>query len=304
MIIFTAICFMMAFPAKMTAQDVAVVDLSLLHEMIEGREVRARYIFLESFAYGEKGMELFDRADRLAKEYVLKKPLSDDPQKILDEFRKRAIGRRSWLEVNVLGKGYYAVRNKSGWGVMRVDGSFVMQLGSFEDIGGHNDELMVFAAWKPGKNRCGIVSYDGQELSDFIYSHVNPTNPGYAVATLASGDQQVLLIPEGSGANLFYKPVCEPYYVINHIDCYDENDVYYPIFYVMDADLCYGVIDRSGKLVIPMIYNRMDRSTGRKFGHDPDHFMYLRARRSEGSKDYYDYFYAKSLKLVHTCEAE
>ena len=117
---------MMAIPAKMTAQDVVVTDLPLLHEMIDGREVRARYIFLENFADGDKGTELFDKADQIAREYVFKKPLSYDPQKILDEFRKYAIGRRSWLDVIILENGRYAVRTSKGWGVMGIDGSFTM----------------------------------------------------------------------------------------------------------------------------------------------------------------------------------
>ena len=254
-LIFVVLCLLTAIPAESNAQDAVVVELSL-HEMIEGRAVRAIYIFLENFAYGEKGMALFDKADQLAKEYVMKKPLSDDPQKILNEFRKYAIGRRSWLDAKVLGDGYFAVRNKkNGWGVLMLDGSFIMQLGTFEDICGINREQRVFSAWKPGKNKCGIFTYDGQEVSEFIYSHVMVSRNGFAVATLASGCEQVLLIPEGSG-----------------------------------------------KIVIPMKYNGMDRSTGKKFGHDPDYFMYLRARRSEGDKEYYDYYYARSLKLVHTCE--
>lgn len=304
-IVFIVLCLMMAMPAKSNAQDVLIEDLSILHEMIEGRTIRARYIFLENFLCGEKGLALYEKTAQIIDEHIQKNPLSYDPQKILDEFRKYAIGRRSWLDAKDLGDGYFAVRNRNGWGVMRLDGSFVMPLGSFQDYCSINREKKLFSAWKQGDNTCGIFTYDGQEVSEFKYSHVMASRDGFAIATLASGCEQVLLIPEGSGQDLFYKTVSDPYYAIRLIECYDENDNYYPIFSVMETDpLRFGVIDRNGKLVIPMKYNLMDRTTGRKFGHDPDFFMYLRARRSEGEKEYYDYFYVKSMKLVYTCEVE
>ena len=59
-----------------------------------------------------------------ARQYLKSIGKASELQKILDEFRKYAIGRRSWLDVIILENGRYAVRTSKGWGVMGIDGRF------------------------------------------------------------------------------------------------------------------------------------------------------------------------------------
>lgn len=281
----------------MRAQEISVVDISSYHYYRNGEEKKEKLVFLESFMQGKKGEELLTRYSKVMEELFMKKPLSYNPEILLENLKKYAIGRRTWADVNYLGDGYIAVSdgNKS-WGLMKIDGSFTIPLGNISGICSIKSEKRIMSVWNKDSN-CGIMTFDGEVISPFKYDNIQVWHDGFAIAQFGDTGDMVLLTPEDGH---IYKEVSDIYYSIETYNFKDADGKRYTILTVRDSKKTTGAIDIHGNVIIPIKYMSAAVADGRDFGRPEHVYMYWRGLKKENGKMLEDYYYVPSLKLVYT----
>lgn len=299
-IILEAICLTMLSCFSAAAQEVEIVEVSGIRMFYDGKDFKQCMVLLTSFLEGKRGSELARKVEEMGDAYIHRQPLPHDPKAVYDELKKYSIGRRAWYEAKDLGNGYIAVATKyNSWGVIKVTGEFTIPLGTFTDWCSIDRDHRILSAWKPGE-KCGIFTYEGKEISEFKYKSIQVSQLDNLAIALDHDYKNELLAPDENG---FFRPISAQYtYMRNGLSFVDEEDNSYTVINVGDGEGHWGALNTQGKLAIPIIYTDFDRSDGRKFGRPAYVYMYWRGLREEGGKKYYDYYYARSFKLVHTEE--
>lgn len=286
---------------SLRAQEVSILDISNFNYYRTGDEKKEKLVFLQSFMEGRKGEELLTRYAILTDEMFWKKSLSYDPDIVLENLKKYAIGRRSWADVDVLEDGWIAVSDgEKSWGVMTVDGKFTIPLGNISGICSINRENKLMAVWNRNSD-CGMMTFDGKAISDFKYDNIQTWHDGFALAQFGDTGDMVLLTPEDGTV---YKEVSEIYYDIDTYSFEGADGRRYTILTVRDGNKTTGAIDIHGNVIIPLKYMSAAVADGRDFGRPERVFMYWRGLRKENGKLVVDYYYAPSLKLVYTGDYE
>lgn len=284
------IAFMLLSAFYTNAQSIIVEDFTNFYRLLLEDNTTHKYIFLDSFIEGETGRSIYARMEKVLSDYYGGRKLSYDPKILISSLERYAIGRRAWNNVLNLENGYSAVTADGKlWGVINIHGEITVPL-QYGEVTHYNPSQKKLSMTKPGA-QCGLLSYDGEILSEFKYNNVRIIS-GNSIAQFNDGDM-VLLSSEG-------KEVSEKYYDIEDYYFDDGAGKSYVVLTARDKKKNHGVIDSKGNVIIPIKYRNSCVNDGRQFGKPERVYMYWCGLRSENGTLVQDYYDVRNLELVYT----
>lgn len=263
--------------ASAYAQDIEVIDFSEQFRIFD-KKAKHKYVFLESFLESDAFETAYNKIDPY------------DPTSIFDIFNKYGIGQRSWYDALELGNGYAAVSPDGKlWGVMNNKGEIKIPI-KYGEIVSYNPKLKRLAI-KNAVGKCGVMTYEGEAVSEFKYSSARVVSY-YSIATYGPS-KMVLLSTDGKEISAFYSDM-------DTFTFKDENGKSYTTINVKDAKRMTGAINSEGKVTIPLKYTRAWVSNGKDFGKPENVRIYWCGIRKENGKEIVDYYDVRNFEIVHT----